>query len=587
MTQGIVWQAFDSVRSYLSPKEKRESIWVFLLLIVSSLLDVFGLATLVPVIMAASSPGSVLKNEYMLWLYQHFNFTSERSFLLALIISVLAFFLIKNVFTMLINYQQVRFTARIALHVIDTQFRKYSNLPYWHFNNVGSSKLLYATVGAPQAYVNGVIRQLFVFFSESTIVAVIVLGILIWKPVLFLILGVVLTPSVWLTYRMLRHRSQQIGTDLEILRPISYGILSDLFVGFIELKLANKQQGFKARLLRNQESVQKLEATAYLYTLLPMKIIEMVAILAVVGIFAYSLFTDDAGSLIVIIGLFAAAAYRLMPSMNRLLTAMVTMKQHRYTIEDLALLRDYLKPQEEIKQVPLSFTRDITFSHLSFAFPSSEKLVLNDVNFTVRKGEKIGIIGSSGSGKTTLMNLLLRFYTEQQGHILVDGVPLAPENLQAWYKTVGYVKQDTFLMEASLQDNITLQDEHVDADRLNYALEQASLSEFVKSLPNGVQTLAGERGSRLSGGQRQRIGIARALYKNADVLILDEATSALDNETEREVSEAISKLAHTDITVFIIAHRITTLRECDRIYELKNGEVVAEHQYADLIQAVI
>ena len=183
------------------------------------------------------------------------------------------------------------------------------------------------------------------------------------------------------------------------------------------------------------------------------------------------------------------------------------------------------------------------------------------------------------------MNVLLRFYREQSGSVLIDGAPLTPAHMQAWYQLVGYVKQDTFLMEASIQDNITLgvPAEEVDGLRLHYAIEQASLTDLVTGLPLGLHTFIGERGSKLSGGQRQRIGIARALYKKAEVLLLDEATSALDNETEREVNEAIARLAHTNITILIIAHRLTTLRQCDRIYELSHGRIVAERQYAELV----
>ena len=181
------------------------------------------------------------------------------------------------------------------------------------------------------------------------------------------------------------------------------------------------------------------------------------------------------------------------------------------------------------------------------------------------------------------MNLLLRFYDQQHGDIKIDGTPLAAEYTKAWHQLVGYVKQDTFLMEASIRDNITLGEEYPDEQRLQYALEQASLDEFVRAQPDGLDTVSGERGTRLSGGQRQRIGIARALYKQTQVLVMDEATSALDNQTEREVNEAIHKLAGTDITIFIIAHRITTLRKCDRIYELKDGRIVDVYTYDELI----
>ncbi|WP_170172610.1 ABC transporter ATP-binding protein [Hymenobacter rigui] len=475
------------------------------------------------------------------------------------------------------------------MKIIASQLSKYLNLSYWKFSDSGSASLMNAALQVPGVYVSGILRPLFVFFSEVAVIAVIVVSIILYKPLLLAILGIVLVPTTWLMYRLLRTRTQEIGHRVNALRPVSFSILNDLFVGFVELKLANKQHDFRRNLLDNQEELQKLDAEGYLYSLLPIKMIEMVAILGVLTIFIYALFfSENATDLIALVGLFAAAAYRLMPSVNRMLQSLFQLKQAQYTIEIINSDGEaqYLMPQHP-EQLPLTFTRSLSFDDISYSFPGATQRTLKNIRLDIKKGEKIGFIGSSGSGKTTLMNILLRFYIEQEGRILVDGKPLTPQHLLAWYKIVGYVKQDTFLMEASIQDNITLGDQEVDQVRMQYAIEQASLTDFVKSLPDGLNTQIGERGSKLSGGQRQRIGIARALYKRTEVLVLDEATSALDNETEREVNEAINKLSHTDITILIIAHRITTLRECDRIYELNQGEVVATHQYQDLVRQIV
>ena len=584
MNKGVIWRSLDSIRFYLSPSDKRTAIGMLVWLIISSVLDIFGLASLVPIIMAASKPGSILQHKATHWLYETLGFTTEKSFLVFLMVALFVFFLLKNIFSTLINYQQVRFTARLAVKVISSQFQKHINLPYLRFNEIGSPNLMNSTLNISNTYVNGMIRQLFIFFSEIIIVILSITLLVLYQPVLFVVLGVVLVPSMVLIYRSLRHRVSRIGVELSILRPLSYGSLVESFLGFVELKLAGKQQKFKQYLIDNQEAIQELEAGSYLYSLIPQRLIEMVAISAIVLIFLYSLlFAANPGQLVTIIGLFAAAAYRLMPSMNRILMALVSLRQSQYVVDDLMQMREYLTAPATVPQ-PLSFQRDIAFEHVSFTFPETTQPVVNDISLRVKKGEKVGFIGSSGSGKTTLMNLLLRFYKEQQGAIAVDGVPLTLENEAAWYKLVGYVKQDTFLMEASIEENITLRDTEIDPERMKYALEQASLTDFVASLPEGLKTPIGERGSRLSGGQRQRVGIARALYKRAEVLLLDEATSALDNETEREVSEAINKLSHTSITIFIIAHRLTTLQDCDRIFELRNGRIYAEHTYEGLMQ---
>ncbi|WP_165768399.1 ABC transporter ATP-binding protein [Hymenobacter amundsenii] len=562
---------------------------MFLLLLLSSFLDVLGLASLVPIMVVAGEPGGIHKNKYFDWIYQELSFQSDKSFLLFVIVGVFFFFLAKNAFSIWINSVQAKFTAEIGMKVISSQLDKYLRFPYWHFNDYGSAKLINSSLQVPSTYVNMTIRPLLVFFSEVSMVAVIVVGIMLYEPLLLVVLVFVLAPTAFFTYKVLRNRSQYIGKRIDELNPISIATITDLFTGFAELKLADKQHRFRNLLLESQREIRRLDAESYMYSLVPLRVIEMVAVLGVVTIFLYSLFlAESSTSIVALVGLFAAAAYRLMPSVNRILTSMVQMKQTRYAIANLESFREQeFDEQVPIQQLPLIFKESLIMENISFAFPREDRLVLQDINLTIRKGEKIGFIGSSGSGKTTLMNLLLRFYTEQQGRILVDGQPLTAQHLKAWHSIIGYVKQDTFLMQSSIKDNITLGDPEVDEERLSYSIEQASLQEFVNSLPLGSDTLIGERGSKLSGGQRQRIGIARALYKRTKILMLDEATSALDNETEREVNEAINKLAQTDITILIIAHRITTLRECDRIYELSQGRLIAQHQYQDLVQTVI
>lgn len=590
MVQGITTYALRSVSYYLSPQQRRQAMVQFSLLLISSVLDVFGLASLVPVLLIAADPGGVQHSRFFYLIYQSLGFNSERTFIVALIVVLLVFFLLKNLFSTWVNYLQVRFTAAVGLEIIRSQLRKYLHLPFWNFSDFGSVNLINSALQVPSNYVNAVLRPLFVFFSELTVVLVVTVGILIYKPLLIAVLVLVLAPATLFTYRALRARSQLIGNRINELRPVSFSIINDLFSGFTELRLAGCQDRFVERLLINQATVQDLDAEAYLYALLPVRIIEMVAIMGVLTIFLYSLYGPvGSGGLIALVGMFAAAAYRLMPSVNRMLMSVVLIKQNQYAIENLELFR---KPQFDetppAVQLPLSFERELALENVSFTFPaqaSGEAPALQNINLRIQRGEKIGFIGASGSGKSTLMNVLLRFYREQQGQMLVDGQPMTSQHLHAWYKLVGYVKQDAFLMEASIQDNITLgaPAAEVDIERLRYAVEQASLAGFVAGLPQGLDTVIGERGSKLSGGQRQRIGIARALYKQAEILLLDEATSALDNETEREVNEAITRLAHTNITILIIAHRLTTLRECDRIYELREGRIVAERQYTELI----
>ncbi|WP_400190229.1 ABC transporter ATP-binding protein [Hymenobacter sp. B81] len=583
---GVIRYAYDSALYYLTPGQKRKAVLMFFLLVFSSLLEAFGLASLVPVIMVASEPDGIHKNKYFQLLYDSLHFQSDQSFLIFLIAAIFVFFLFKNAFGSWVLYLQARFTSSIGLNVVASQADKYMNFPLANFQDLNSAKFVYSTIQVTFNYVNYILRPLFSFFSEVIMILIIVLGILLYEPQLVVVLVLVMGPSAWLTYRALRSRTQYIGSQVNQRKPVSIAILNNLYSGFIELKLAHKQQRLRNQLLANQDVIQQLEAESYLYSLMPLKIIEMVAILGLLTIFLYAiLVTGSTESIVALLGLFVAAAYRLMPSINRMLTALVNMKQFSSSIDDLSAFREaQYDASLPATQHPLSFRREIVLDNLSFTFPGAARPTLDRISFRINKGDIIGFVGSSGSGKTTLMNVLLRFYLEQQGALRVDDQVLTPEHIRAWHQLIGYVKQDTFLMEASIRDNITLQDEQVDEARLWDAVEKASLAGFVQSLPEGLNTVIGERGSKLSGGQRQRIGIARALYKQAEILVLDEATSALDNETEREVNEAIHNLARTQITILIVAHRLTTLRECTRILELDQGRLVASYDYEELMR---
>lgn len=589
MKKGILSVSIGSVLYYLNIRQKRWALLISLMLLFSSLLDVFGLASIIPIIKIASKPEIVTTNKYLSVVYSGLGFSSIRNFLLFLIISVFIFFILKNLFILLVNYIQQKFIANVTVKIIDMQYAKYYQLPFWHFNNLGSSKILNHVNTTPDLYCSFLLQPLFVLFSEFMIISFIVIGVAIYQPILFLILAVILGPTTYLIYSSLESKSRELGERMDDLRPKTFSLLHDSYMGFVDLKLSEKQEIFQKRYLSIVKEYADLKAIVQLLKAIPTKIIETIAILGIVLIFMYSLFiSNHTENILTLLGLFVAAAYRLMPSINRILNSLMSLKGHQFTLENLKIYRDtHQHLEESIQQKNINFNNSIVFDNISYSFPDGKDLILKDISLEVSRGEKIGFIGSSGAGKTTLMNILLRFYKENSGSIMVDGIPLVDDNLKAWRKLLGYVRQDVFIMEGNILENITLGEKNVDYDRLYRSIEQASLKDYIDKLPQGLLTLVGEQGSKLSGGQKQRMGIARALYKKAEILVFDEATSALDNETEREVTEAIKKLSDTDITLFIVAHRITTLKDCDRIYEIKNGRLVGQHQYKDIFKSIM
>lgn len=581
--------AYKSLRLHLNENQHKNAVILIFLIFTSALLDVFGLASILPLIRLATTPAAIHSNPYLSQLFVFLNFNDDKSFLLFIILSVLVFFIAKSVFGLFVNYLETRFSANLAFNITQKQFNKHFNLDFHRFTSIKSSEIVHHVLNNPISYVTWVVMPFILLLSESIIVLLIVGGIAAYDFKLFIFISIVVGPSTWLIYHLLQNRITQIGSEMNRVLPLSMGSLTQTISGYIDIKLANKETYYRDVFLKLQQKYHRLNMASYLPVLIPLRANELVALMGVILIFVYAMFlTDNSDDAIIMVSLFAAAAYRLMPSLNRIVTSMMSIKKNMTALNNLSLNQDlsYEMP-ESSSVVPLQFKDSIEIRDLCFRFPNSENDLLKKLNLRVKKGEKIGIVGASGSGKTTLMNVILRFYEEQSGCILVDGIPIQKENTLAWRHIIGYVKQDIFLLDASIRDNVIFGDYPVDEQKLEQSIRLASLEQLVKSLPDGAHTIIGERGSRISGGQRQRISIARSLYRNAQLLIFDEATSALDNQTEQEVSEAIDSLSAADKTIFIIAHRITTLKNCDRIYELKDGQITGIYSYQELLEKVL
>jgi ABC-type multidrug transport system fused ATPase/permease subunit len=297
---------------------------------------------------------------------------------------------------------------------------------------------------------------------------------------------------------------------------------------------------------------------------------------------------DDYGQVIPVLGVFALAAFRLLPSANRILASINSL---RFAEEVIATLDGQLTTIDSSDPFSYSvetnavntlsaFDQSIEIKNLFYQYPGGHELALSNINITIKKGESIGIVGESGAGKSTLSDAILGLIKASKGGIYVDGLDIY-KDIKSWQNLIGYVQQDIYLLDDSIRSNIAFgePDGMIDSKRVNDAIFEAQLDEFVSSLPEGIYTQLGERGVRLSGGQKQRIGIARALYRNTPILVFDEATSALDNETESEIVSAIKSFKGLRTTI-VIAHRLSTIEHCDRVIELQKGCIlnINEHK---------
>jgi ATP-binding cassette subfamily B protein len=287
-----------------------------------------------------------------------------------------------------------------------------------------------------------------------------------------------------------------------------------------------------------------------------------------------------------VLGALALGAQRMLPALQQTYNAWASMVGSNASLADTIELLEQPFPEAlRSASVPLPLQSAIRFSSVRFRYTSSDPWVLDDFELTIRKGARVGLVGGTGSGKSTAMDLLMGLLVPTEGEVLVDGEPIRGARIRAWQKSIAHVPQNIYLADASVAENIAfgVRREDIDMQRVRRAAEQAQISDFLESMPEGYNASVGERGVRLSGGQRQRIGIARALYKQANVLVLDEATSALDNATERSVMDAIEALDR-ELTILLVAHRLTTVRRCDTIVELNLGRVVAQGPYDELLE---
>lgn len=363
--------------------------------------------------------------------------------------------------------------------------------------------------------------------------------------------------------------------------------LQESFGGIRDVLIDGTQNYFSEMYRRRYTKMAQIDISFAVTGSIPKYSIEAVAIctFALTALFLIDN-PDSFNNAIPALGAMALGAQRLLPLLQQLFANWTNVRTHRtHLAETLELLEQSLPPwvQSGAAQLQMNFKSSIGIENLSFVYEKSKTKVLFNLNYSIARGDRIGIVGKTGSGKSTLVDILMGLLPPTEGKLSVDGSTIDQNNCRAWQNNVAHVPQAIFLADASIKDNIAFgtPQTQVDDDRVTAVAKMAQLDEMILNLPKGFETLIGERGVRLSGGQRQRIGIARALYKSASVIVLDEATSALDDETEDSVMDSIRSLPE-DVTLIIVAHRTSTLSCCNKIIELDHGKIVRTGSYAEL-----
>ncbi|MEZ4720826.1 MAG: ABC transporter ATP-binding protein [Flavobacteriales bacterium] len=589
---GIVIKTLMRLIRLLPRSFRLSGIISFLLLFVNSAFDLLGLGAMIPLIAIVLEEDAIQTNGALHTFYKFSGVANESRFIILICVLVFLLIVLKNLVSLAIHYFQSRFFFALQRYFSLNLFRAYYAKDLTFFKATSSSKLNRYIQSIPNVFASNVLIPLMTVLNEMVILVSVAIGLLWYDALVVGLLAVVVGPTFLIFYYATRKKAQQIAEDQDKLTPPLLRNIMEAIYGYIDVKVSNTEKFFFARHNELQQKLMGYQTATQVLKTAPTKIMETAMFLGVTSIIAYGVYAyDDRTKLVTLLSVFAVSSYRVLPSVNRIMTSIMSLNAYKYTlkmIERESANKQVISKNES--QGHILFNESINLENVVFSYNFGDASpVLNHLNLSVKRGEVIGVVGNSGSGKSTLMNMMLGFLYPQQGSVKIDGTELTGNNVALWRNLIGYVQQDVFLMDASLRQNIAfgINEADIDDERVLKAVQRASLAEFVRNLPEGIFSQVGERGGRLSGGQRQRVGIARAIYGGAQVLFFDEATSALDNETEKEVTEAIHKLSNDDLTLVIVAHRITTLKYCDRIIELENGKVVRETAYDDLIKKAV
>lgn len=568
----------------LNAEERRALLGLIAIIAIAGLGSAGMIAAIFPFLSVLSDPEQIEEVALLAWTYDTFGFETAYSFLIAMAVLSLAVVIVANGLQVLRVYAVSKFTANCSRRIGERLFNQYIRQDYTYFLTRNSNEVRTRILGESIQVVGQFYRP--IADIVSALLGVFAIGaVVIWMdPIVALSAFALLGGCYIIIYLSIRQKLSRLGETRVIANQRRYRVVGEALDGIKNIKLYNAEQGVSQEYRKQAGLFAQALVRMQVFTETPVFLLQIIAFGGI--ILLCTLIVDpvtfssggDIAQILPTLGIFAIAGQRMMPELGRLFRGIGQLRFGVPVVDSLhSGLTDASPPltgeTATPQRIPLKYS--IALEKLSFRYPETDTGGLSDVDLRVEVGETIGIAGSSGAGKTTLADTLLGLIRQNEGTFSIDGVPLSPADLPAWRQSVAYVPQEIFLLDTDVMGNIAygVPREQIDFARVRKAAKRAELDNFImQQLDKGYETQIGEKGIRLSGGQRQRMGIARALYRDADVIIMDEATSALDNMTERNVMDAIASL-HRDKTLFIIAHRMSTLTGCDRILVLEKGRV--------------
>lgn len=571
----------------LDKKQKKIMVFLVFVMLIGAALELLGVGMIYQAVEVITDPDILSKNELMADVYAALHMSNMTEFSILLMGVLILVFAVKNGYLFFQNKAQFKFVYSNQFATSRRMMINFMERPYEYYLNADTS-VIQRSITSDVNNMYGLILSLLQLVSEIIVFICLTLYCLktdvVMTGTVAILLVVVLVVIKWILKPIMR----KAGEENQDYYSGLYKWIDQSVMGIKEIKVANKENYFITEYCKCGAGYVNAVQRYNLFNATPRLLIETVAI---AGMIAYMMIRLAEGTPVTEIMpqlvTLAVAAMRLIPSANRInnyLTSIAYFEpffmgvadnlQEEIRDENVVYEEEAYKKKKEVQKLPVK--KEICLKNISYRYPGTEVYIFHKAQMSIPIGSSVGIVGTSGAGKTTVVDIMLGLLKLEEGEILADGVEVR-EHYESWLKNIGYIPQSIFMIDASIRRNVAfgIPEEDIDDKKVWQALYEAQLDEFVRGLPEGLDTGIGERGIRLSGGQRQRIGIARALYEDPEVLVLDEATSALDNDTEAAIMDSINRL-HGRKTLIIIAHRLQTIEKCDIVYRVEQGQVTKE-----------
>ncbi|HEX7906048.1 MAG TPA: ABC transporter ATP-binding protein [Chitinophagaceae bacterium] len=549
---------FKNTWRVLDKKEKKHFRLLIILDIAISILDILSLALLLWIVQFYIQPHDNRTLSFLpLWLI------NKNS--VGIIAVFLVFFSIKNIAAYLIVRAHYRFNSRVAIRISRNNLLDYQLAGYHDFVDIDSSVHVRKICFQPFEFCQQLLSGIQQVITQACLISIAIIAILLFNAKLFLLLLALLLPPVVIVFYVVKKRMTSARKSIRTNNERSFQYLLDALKGYVESNIYGRHEFFMRRFIETRKKFSKSLFDSLAMQSLPGRIIEIFAILGLFILIAIAKWSgnEDTTSLLTI-GAFMAAAYKIIPGIVKIINISGQMKAYEFSVDDF--IHSPAQTSHSNEASPVLGIQSVQLKNINFSF--ANLVVLQNFDLLIRKGDFLGISGASGKGKTTILNILLGFLVPIKGEILINDTAVKKEMIKNWWPSVAYVRQQTFFIHDTLLRNITLQEEDHDEGRLQYALTISGLDNFVSRFPEGLDKMITENGKNISGGQQQRIALARALYKNADLILLDEPFNELDESSEISLLEHFKELAQQGKIILLITHNKKSLSYCSKIISL-------------------